>query len=82
MIDETVVNIGYFCFGVFDRYFIGFDCYLSFIENPVLEKSVTLPFNKVVGFPIVPIVPMSYDGLGKFIFFLELGLILISGKKD
>ncbi len=84
-VEETVVSIGYFCFGVFDLYFIGFVCYLSFIENPVLEKSVTLPFSNAVGFPIVPIgpiVPINYDGFGKFIFFLELGLKLISGKKD
>lgn len=57
-VEETVVNIGYFCFGVFDLSFIGFVCYLSFIENPVLEKSVTLPFSNAVGFPIVPIGPI------------------------
>jgi hypothetical protein len=71
------------CLGVFDRYFVGFDCYLSFTENPVLEKSVALTFK--IGdfyFPSIPTVPTNYDGFGKFTFFLEPGLRLISGKND
>jgi hypothetical protein len=71
------------CFGVFDLSFVGFDCYLSFIENPVLEKSATLTFKRVdFYFPSGPTAPTNYDGFGKFTFFLEPGLRLISGKND
>jgi hypothetical protein len=63
------------CFGVFERYFAGFDCYLSFIEHPVLDKSVPLTFR--IGdfyFPSIPTDPINYDGFGKVTNFLELGL--------
>jgi len=81
-VDDTVVKIGYLFLGVFDLYFIGFACYLSFMEKPVLEKSVTLDFKIGFGFPIVLNEPTIYDGFGNKIFFLELGLWLMSGKND
>lgn len=46
-------------------------------EYPVLEKSAILDFKIEVGFSFV----MS-PGLGKVIFFRELGRKFISGKKD
>jgi len=52
-----------------------------FIENPVLEKSVTLDFNIGCGFYLFK-TPISYDGFGNVVFFLELGRTLISGKND
>jgi hypothetical protein len=52
-----------------------------FIEKPVLEKSVTLDFSIGCGFSLFS-TPINYDGFGKVVFFLELGLTFISGKKD
>ena len=52
-----------------------------FIEKPVLEKSVTLDFSIGCGFSLFN-TPINYDGFGKVVFFLELGLTFISGKKD
>lgn len=52
-----------------------------FTENPVLEKSVILDFKIGCGFYLFRF-PMSSDGFGRVAFFLELGLTLISGRKD
>lgn len=49
------------------------------IENPVLEKSVMLAFNIGCGLFNEDI---NSEGFGNVVFFLELGLTLISGKKD
>lgn len=84
LVEETVVKMVYLCFGVPNLSFAGFDCYLSFIEYPVLEKSVTLDFNSGTGFylPNVPRPPTNSDGFGNKTFFLELGLWFISGRND
>lgn len=75
-LDVVAESIGYL-FGVWGLSFDPGDG--LFIENPVLEKSVTLDFN--IGWGLFK-TPINYDGFGNVVFFLELGRILISGRKD
>lgn len=78
MLDTALIvdDNGYFL-GVLGLYFSGW----FVAENPVLEKSVTLVFRIGWGLTLF-IVLTSSEGFGKVIFFLELGLRLMSGKND
>lgn len=52
-----------------------------FMENPVLEKSVILDFKIGCGFSLARF-PISSDGFGNVVFFLELGRTFMSGRND
>jgi hypothetical protein len=70
------------CFGVFDLYFAGLDCYLSLVEYAVVESSVLTLMIGDFYFPNRLIEPINYDGFGRFTFFREFGRWLISGRND
>jgi hypothetical protein len=53
-----------------------------FIEYPVLEKSAVPDFNSGAGLVALSIEANNSDGFGRVVFFLELGLTLMSGKND